>query len=68
MAEAWLDDKDIEEGKMWHYYCYVMCDEIREELLEEDEEEEEEYEEPHYRMRHYYYDEPRHRRLSKYNY
>lgn len=26
-AKAWLNDKDIDEGKMWYYYVYVMCDE-----------------------------------------
>lgn len=29
-AKAWLNDKDIDEGKMWYYYIYVMCDHIRE--------------------------------------
>lgn len=29
-AKAWLNDKDIDEGKMWYYYVYVMCDHIRE--------------------------------------
>lgn len=29
-AKAWLNDKDIDEGKMWYYYQYVMCDKIRE--------------------------------------
>lgn len=24
LAKAWLNDKDIEEGKMWYYYCYIM--------------------------------------------
>lgn len=24
LAKYWLDDKDIEEGKMWYYYKYVM--------------------------------------------
>lgn len=24
LAKAWLNDKDIEEGKMWYYYCYMM--------------------------------------------
>jgi hypothetical protein len=28
-AKAWLNDKDIDEGKMWYYYIYVMCDEVR---------------------------------------
>lgn len=27
-AKAWLNDKDIDEGKMWYYYIYVMCDHI----------------------------------------
>lgn len=30
MAKAWINDKDIDEGKMWYYYIYVMCDKIRE--------------------------------------
>lgn len=37
LAKAWLCDKDIEEGKMWYYYVYIMCDKIRnaeEELYE----------------------------------
>lgn len=29
-AKAWLNDKDVDEGKMWYYYIYVMCDHIRE--------------------------------------
>ena len=31
LAKAWLNDKDIEEGKMWFYFRYVMCEEGREE-------------------------------------
>lgn len=27
LAKAWLCDKDISEGKMWHYYVYI-CTEI----------------------------------------
>lgn len=37
MAKSWLNDKDVEEGKMWFYYTYVICDKIRrveEELYE----------------------------------
>lgn len=30
LAKAWLNDKDIEEGKMWFYFKYVMCEEGRE--------------------------------------
>lgn len=30
LAKAWLCDKDIDEGKMWYYYVYIMCDKIRE--------------------------------------
>lgn len=33
-AKAWMNDKDIDEGKMWYYYIYVMCDKIREEEME----------------------------------
>jgi hypothetical protein len=45
LAKAWLNDKDIEEGKMWYYYCYIMCDKLRKEaktmlMLEDDEDEE----------------------------
>lgn len=41
LAKAWLNDKDIEEGKMWYYYCYIMCDKLRKEaktmlMLEDD--------------------------------
>lgn len=52
LAKAWLHDKDIDEGKMWFYYIYVMCDKIRnaeEDLFEkhyskyEDDDEEERY-------------------------
>ena len=25
-AKAWINDKDISEGKMWHYYIYIMSD------------------------------------------
>lgn len=28
-AKAWLNDKDIDEGKMWYYYIYVMCDHMK---------------------------------------
>lgn len=30
LAKAWMADKDIDEGKMWFYYVYVMCDVVRE--------------------------------------
>lgn len=52
LAKAWMHDKDIDEGKMWFYYIYVMCDKIRnaeEDLFErhyskyEDDEDEERY-------------------------
>lgn len=38
LAKAWLNDKDIEEGKMWFYFKYVMCEEGREEDDDEDDE------------------------------
>lgn len=47
-----MHDKDIDEGKMWFYYIYVMCDKIKnaeEDLFErhyskyEDDDEEERY-------------------------
>lgn len=39
LTKAWLNDKDIEEGKMWFYFKYVMCEEGRED---------DEYEDAHY--------------------
>lgn len=30
LTKAWLNDKDIESGKMWFYFKYVMCEEGRE--------------------------------------
>lgn len=33
LAKAWINDKDIDEGKMWYYYIYVMCDKIRQEAI-----------------------------------
>lgn len=52
LAKAWICDRDVDEGKMWYYYVYVMCDKIRnaeEDYFErhyskyEDDEEEENY-------------------------
>lgn len=47
LAKAWMNDKDIEPGKMWHYYKRIMSD---------CEEEEEEYE-PQYEYIYDYEDE-----------
>ena len=46
-AKAWLNDKDIDEGKMWYYYIYVMCDKIREAEMECYEEELEKHSVPY---------------------
>ena len=43
LTKAWLHDKDIEHGKMWYYFKYVMCEEGRED------DDEEEYHYPHAR-------------------
>lgn len=47
IAKAWINDKDVEEGKMWYYYCYIMCDKLRKEnktfMYEEEDDEEKEY-------------------------
>lgn len=43
-TKAWLNDKDIDEGKMWYYYVYVMCDKIRKAEMEHYEEEMAEHE------------------------
>lgn len=53
LAKAWINDKDIDEGKMWYYYIYVMCDKIRQaemECYEEEVEKRDKYEDD--------YDEP----------
>lgn len=39
LTKAWLNDKDIESGKMWFYFKFVMCEEGREEYDEWDDEE-----------------------------
>ena len=52
-AKAWLSDKDVEEGKMWYYYIYVMSDKIREEEMECYEEEMGEDEEEYSRVSHH---------------
>lgn len=39
LTKAWLNDKDIEEGKMWFYFKFVMCEEGREENDDFDDEE-----------------------------
>lgn len=47
LAKAWINDKDIDEGKMRYYYIYVMCDKIRQaemECYEEEVEKRDKYE------------------------
>lgn len=64
LAKAWLCDKDISEGKMWHYYVYIMCD--------DEENDYKAYERSGNREREYerYYNEPRYgrERESEYMY
>lgn len=36
LTKAWLNDKDIEAGKMWFYFKYVMCEEGREDDDDDD--------------------------------
>ena len=48
VGKGWLNDKEIEEGKMWYQYWYMMCDKLGKEgkrmlMVEEDEDEEGEY-------------------------
>lgn len=52
-AKAWLNDKDIDEGKMWYYYVYVMCDHIREAEMECYEEKMSKYEDEEEDFGHY---------------
>lgn len=49
LAKAWLNDKDVEEGKMWYYYKYVINDTYHEDY--DDEEDDEEEDEFHYARR-----------------
>jgi len=56
IAKAWLADKDIDEGKMWYYYIFIMCDKLREEIFcheyeDEDDDDEDEYEERYHTSR-----------------
>lgn len=44
LAKAWLHDKDLDEGKMWYYYIYVMCDKLRDAEMECYEEHAKQYE------------------------
>lgn len=62
LAKAWLCDKDIDEGKMWHYYVYLMCD--------DDENDYKAYERVHGSRNSYYSPEYEHRmgRERGYNY
>lgn len=57
LSKAWLEDKDVDEGKMWYYYKYVICDKFRE--VEDEDEEYDEYDE-------YEYHQPRTSRRSTY--
>ena len=38
LTKAWLCDKDITEGKMWHYYTRIMLNEEEEEVEPEEHE------------------------------
>lgn len=40
LTKAFLNDEDADEGKMWYYYKYVMCDAYHEDSEDEDDEEE----------------------------
>lgn len=52
LSKAWLEDKDVSEGKMWYYYKYVICDSFRTNL-DDEEDDEEEYDEYEYYPREY---------------
>lgn len=43
LAKAWINDKDIDEGKMWYYYKYVMCDAFRDDYEDEEDDDYEMY-------------------------
>lgn len=47
LAKAWLNDKDVEDGKTWNYFKYVVCG------AHHEDEEEEEYEYYYPRKKHY---------------
>lgn len=38
LAKAWINDKDIDEGKMWYYYIYVTYKQRKEAIAKCDEE------------------------------
>lgn len=68
-AKAWLEDKDVEEGKMWYYYKYIMCNNC------EDYDDERRYVKSYRRAKYdydddddyeYRYREPRYERRSRY--
>lgn len=42
-AKAWLNDKDVDEGKMWYYYKYVICDVYHEDYDDDDDYEYDDY-------------------------
>lgn len=65
LAKSWLKDKDVEEGKMWYYYKYVMCDTYHEDY--EDEEEYNEYPYEQYRNSRYNRDDYRYDYRDKYS-
>lgn len=64
LAKAWICDKDIAEGKMWHYYVYIMdeCDEENDYRMHEHMMKHRDYEHPYNRhhdeYRHYSMNEP----------
>ena len=48
LAKAWINDKDVPEGKTWKYFQYVVCDEKHKdeseyEYYDEDEDDEDDY-------------------------
>lgn len=62
LAKSWLNDKDVEEGKMWYYYKYIMLDEFR-----EDEEYMESYTYNNYKRK-YDYDSYEHEEIPRRSY
>lgn len=51
LAKAWLDDKDVTEGKMWYYYKYVINTTYHDIEEEEEEDEDEDYDDYEYPRR-----------------
>lgn len=61
LTKAFLNDEDADEGKMWYYFKYVMCDAYHEDDEEDENDEEYDYPIAHKAMRGMKYPSHKHR-------